>query len=161
MLHSRRAASQARGLRLVPLHSSDCHCFWIHGERWGVKGAFGTSSPFTRPFNSKCEPTLTMAVITSARSNGGQYCIQPCPPVPRQDLPAVLSVRFSCGIISQGLESHQSEIVKRLRSTPRLPTVQRGNGAKPSTPLGVVMGMADSPGRWQPFRPTGGTDRSW
>lgn len=80
------------------------------------------------------EPGLTKRVIRSVptHKNSARYCIQGHHPFPSQDLTeAVLSVRFSCSISCQGLESHQRGIVKRLRSTPRLPTVQRGNTAPP------------------------------
>lgn len=71
----------------------------------------------------------------------------------------VLSVRFTYSISCQGLDSDQSGIVKRQRSTPRLLTVQRSNGTTPTTttttPPGVVMGPADCPLRSQTFGPTG------
>lgn len=66
---------------------------------------------------------------------------------------AAASVRFSYSINCQVLESDQSRIVKRLRSTPQLLTIQRGYGANPP-PLGVVMGAADYPCVSQPFGPT-------
>lgn len=70
---------------------------------------------------------------------------------------AVPSVRFSYSISCQGLESDQSGVVKRLRSTPPTPNRTKKQRSNPP-PTGVVMGPADYPCGSQPFGPTGGSN---
>lgn len=108
-------------VRRLQLLSSYRHWFWTHGQRWGCEKGFG------KPLNTSLrlrlwplEPTLSMRILPSARWNGAECCTERRSPVPRLDLTeTVLSVGFNGRIICQGLESHQSGIVKRRRSTPR------------------------------------------
>lgn len=147
MLGRNRVASYSRGSSVI--QSSWCSSiplvvtvFGHMEEGGGVKKGLWDVFTFNTSRQPQLEPTLTTRIITSARSTGAQDCVEPRSPVASRDLTEmVLSIRFSSRIICQGLESHQSEIVKRLRSTPRLPTVQRANGPPPlpSPPLGVVM----------------------
>lgn len=152
-------------VKLVQLHSSYCHCFWTHGERWSVKRALEPLHPQHVPstqtvtswadFNH--EDHHVLVVKWSRVLHSGPFpCSQSGSYRNSAECQVQLQYHLSGFGITSKWDSEKTEI-----HTPT-PNSTKGQWRKPlpSSPLGVVMGMVDSPGRWQPFGPTGGTDSS-
>lgn len=163
MLGRSRVASHSRGSSVI--QSSWCSSipvivtlFGHMEEGGGVKKGLWDLFPFNTSHQPQLEPTFTKRVITSARSTGAQDCVDLLLPVGAECRVQLQDHLSGFGITSKW-DSEKTEIHTPISNSTKGQWPSLPPPAVPSP--GSCNGMVDSPGRWQRFRPTGGSDRSW